>query len=110
MLLVDDVLFFPFKSLLAVFKEIYNAAVDDIAAESGAIRAELSQLYLALEAGTLSEDDFDARERELLDRLDAIEEHGLIVEDEDEDENEDQNEDEDENNEEEDQWDTEDTQ
>jgi hypothetical protein len=102
MLLVDDVLFFPFKSLLAVFKEIYNSAVDEIAAESGAIRAELSQLYLAFEAGTLSEDDFDARERELLDRLDAIEEHGLIVEDEDEDE-----EDEEETNEEEDEWDTE---
>jgi len=103
MLLVDDVLFFPFKSLLAVFKEIYNAAIEEVAAESGAIRAELSQLYLDLEAGTLSEDDFDARERELLDRLDAIEERGLIEEDEDEDE------DEDENYDEEDEWEPEDT-
>jgi len=51
MLLVDDVLFFPFKSILWVFREIYNAAVEEIAAESDSIRTELSQLYLALEEG-----------------------------------------------------------
>jgi len=85
--LADDVLLFPFKSILSVFQEIYNAAVQELAAESDSIRAELSQLYLALEAGTLSEEAFDARERELLDRLDAIEKRGLI-EDEDEDEDE----------------------
>ncbi|HKI18760.1 MAG TPA: gas vesicle protein GvpG [Isosphaeraceae bacterium] len=87
MFLADDVLLFPFKSILSVFQEIYNAAVQELAAESDSIRAELSQLYLALEAGTLSEEAFDARERELLDRLDAIEKRGLI-EDEDEDEDE----------------------
>ncbi|MFI5456035.1 MAG: gas vesicle protein GvpG [Isosphaerales bacterium] len=89
MFLADDVLLFPFKSILYVFQEIYNAAVQELAAESGSIRAELSRLYLALEAGTLSEEAFDARERELLDRLDAIEERGLI-EEEDEEEDEDE--------------------
>ncbi|MGP0066631.1 MAG: gas vesicle protein GvpG [Isosphaeraceae bacterium] len=107
MLLIDDVLFFPFKSILSVFREIYNAAIEDIAAESGAIRAELSQLYLALEAGTLSEDAFDVRERELLDRLDAIEDRGSI-DDDDEDEDDDEEEDEDETGEEQDEWDSED--
>jgi len=83
--LADDVLLFPFKSILSVFQEIYNAAVQELAAESDSIRAELSQLYLALEAGTLSEEAFDLRERELLDRLDAIEERGLIEGEDDED-------------------------
>jgi len=83
--LADDILLFPFKSILSVFQEIYNAAVQELAAESDSIRAELSQLYLALEAGTLSEEAFDLRERELLDRLDAIEERGLIEGEDDED-------------------------
>jgi Gas vesicle protein G len=81
--LADDVLLFPFKSLLKVFQEIYKAALEEIKAEADAIRNELSQLYLALEAGSVSEDAFDARERELLDRLDDIEGRGLL-EDEDE--------------------------
>ncbi len=89
MFLADDVILFPFKSILAVFKEIYNAAVEELAAESDAIRAELSQLYLALEAGTLGEDAFDVRERELLDRLDELEERGLIEDEEDTDSEED---------------------
>jgi len=90
MFLADDILLFPFKSILSVFQEIYNAAVQELAAESDSIRAELSQLYLALEAGTLSEEAFDSRERELLDRLDAIEERGLIEEEDEEDEEDDE--------------------
>ena len=62
MFIADDVLMFPFKSVLSIFREIYNAAVQEMAAEADAIRAELSQLYLALEAGTLAEEAFDARE------------------------------------------------
>jgi Gas vesicle protein G len=107
--LADDVVMFPFKSLFKVFKEIYNAAMQEMAAEADSIRTELSQLYLALEAGTLSEEAFDARERELLDRLDVIEEQGRAEnagganeEDEDEDEDDEETEDdEDEDDEEE---------
>ncbi len=78
MFLADDVLFFPFKSILSVFREIYKAALEEMKAEADSIRNELSQLYLALESGALTEDAFDSRERELLDRLDAIEERGVL--------------------------------
>jgi hypothetical protein len=88
--IADDVLLFPFKSLLSIFQEIYNAAVQEMASESDAIRAELSQLYLALEAGSLSNEAFDARESELLDRLDEIEERGMLTDDEDQEEDEEQ--------------------
>ena len=84
MFLADDVILYPFKSLLSIFKEIYKAAIEEIKAEGESIRLELSQLYLALEAGAVTEDAFDARESELLDRLDAIEERGLIDQDEEE--------------------------
>jgi hypothetical protein len=92
--IADDVLLFPFKSLLSIFQEIYNAAVQEMASESDAIRAELSQLYLALEAGSLTDEAFDARESELLDRLDEIEERGSLADDEDQEEDEDEEEDE----------------
>jgi hypothetical protein len=88
-LLADDVLLFPFKSILSVFREIYKAALEEMKAEADSIRVELSQLYLALESGALTEEAFDARERELLDRLDAIEERGILESDEDDDEDDD---------------------
>lgn len=78
MFLADDVILFPFKSILKVFQEIYKAAIEDIRSEADSIRNELSQLYLALESGAVTEDAFDAREAELLDRLDVIEERGVL--------------------------------
>jgi len=73
MLVVDDVVLFPFKSLLMVFREIYNAAVQEQEQEAQRIRQELSELYRSLETAAIDEAAFDDRERELLDRLDALE-------------------------------------
>ncbi|HKI18817.1 MAG TPA: gas vesicle protein GvpG [Isosphaeraceae bacterium] len=73
MMVLDDVVVFPFKSLLLVFREIYNAAIQELEQEGERIRLELSQLYISLEAGGIDEATFDERERELLDRLDEVE-------------------------------------
>ena len=73
MMLIDDIVVFPFKSLLMVFREIYNAAIQDMEQEGEHIRLELSQLYLSLETGGIDEATFDERERQLLDRLDELE-------------------------------------
>ncbi|MFO0891267.1 MAG: gas vesicle protein GvpG [Isosphaeraceae bacterium] len=73
MLLVDDVALFPFKSILMVFREIYNAAIQELEQEGERIRLELSQLYISLESGAIDEATFDERERVLLDRLDVLE-------------------------------------
>lgn len=94
MFLADDVILFPFRSILKVFHEIYKAAIEDIRSEADSIRLELSQLYLALESGAVSEDLFDDRERVLLDRLDAIEEQRGMLGQDDEDDEEDEFEDE----------------
>jgi ribonuclease E len=74
--LADDIVLFPVKSLLSLFREIYNAAVQEIADEADSIRTELGELYQRLETGELDEEAVDARERELLDRLDEIEASG----------------------------------
>lgn len=76
MLLVDDVLLSPFHGLLWVFRKIHEAAQEEIAGQADAITAELSELYMMLETGRITEAEFEARERVLLDRLDAIRERG----------------------------------
>ncbi len=73
MMMIDDILVFPFKSLLMVFREIYNAAIQEMEQQGEHIRLELSQLYISLESGGIDEATFDERERDLLDRLDELE-------------------------------------
>jgi len=74
MFLLDDVLLFPVRSLLWVFKEIHHAVEAEQANEAEAITAKLSELYMMLETGQMTEAEFDAAEKVLLDRLDAIRE------------------------------------
>lgn len=72
MLLVDDILLAPFSSLLWIFREIRNAAQKEIDGESESITEQLRSLYMQLETGKISEQQFDAEEKLLLDRLDAL--------------------------------------
>ena len=74
MILVDDLLTFPFSSVLWIFREIHHAAQEELANESESITAELSQLYMRLETGKISEEEFVAGEITLLERLDKIQE------------------------------------
>ena len=75
MVLVDDLLKLPISSVLWIFREIHHAAQEELANESESITAELSQLYMMLETGKISEEEFAAGEQTLLDRLDRIQEH-----------------------------------
>ena len=72
MFLVDDLLMAPAKGLLWVFKEIHDAAQQELAGEGEAVTAALSELYQKLESGRLTEAEFDAQEKVLLDRLDRL--------------------------------------
>jgi Gas vesicle protein G len=73
MFLVDDLLMSPLKGVLWVFREIHDAAQQELEGEGEAITAALSELYLKLETGQISEAEFDAQEKVLLDRLDRLE-------------------------------------
>lgn len=72
MLLVDDLLLSPFTSLLWVFREIHEAARREIAGEAEAVTHALSELYMKLETGVITEKEFAAEEKVLLDRLEMI--------------------------------------
>lgn len=74
MLIVDDILTAPFKGIYWIFKQIHNAALEGQAGEADRITAQLSELYMMLETRQMTEAEFDAAEKALLDRLDAIKE------------------------------------
>ena len=95
MFLIDDVIFFPVRGLIWVFREIHSAAEKDKAAEPAAITAKLGELYMMLETGKMTEAEFDAAEKVLLDRLDVLNSAtDGVAEDDEEDEEDDQEEEE----------------
>ncbi|MGO8705064.1 MAG: gas vesicle protein GvpG, partial [Candidatus Brocadiia bacterium] len=70
MFLIDDILRAPVSGVLYVFREIQAAARAEAAKNADALRVQLAELYGMLESGRISSDQFDAKEKELLDRLD----------------------------------------
>lgn len=64
----------PFRGLLRVFEEVADRADEELYGED-AIKAELADLYMRLEAGTITEEEFEQREAELVQRLEEIDEH-----------------------------------
>lgn len=74
MLLLDKLLFSPVGATLWAARQIHHAIQQEQAAEPERITACLSELYMLLETGRIGEAEFNAREKELLDQLDRIEE------------------------------------
>jgi hypothetical protein len=72
MFVVDDLLMAPARGLLWIFQEIHRAAQEEQVTDAESITAELSALYMRLETGKLTEEEFDAEEKLLLERLDRI--------------------------------------
>jgi len=83
MVVVDDLLMFPIRSVLWIFREIHNAAQEELATEAESITAELSSLYMRLETGRISEEEFAAEEKTLLERLERSLKRGRGLEVED---------------------------
>jgi hypothetical protein len=71
-ILVDDILLAPFRGLFWIFEEIHRAAQEEMVGDAESITAELSTLYMRLETGKITEQEFAEQEKVLLDRLDKI--------------------------------------
>jgi len=76
MLIIDDILLLPARGIFSVFREIQKAAAQEARMQEEAIRRELGELYMALEKKEITEEQFGAREEELLARLDERESPG----------------------------------
>jgi hypothetical protein len=70
MFLLDSLITSP---LLWIAREINEAVQKERLGESEAITRSLGELYMRLETGEITEQEFEAQETQLLDRLDAIE-------------------------------------
>jgi hypothetical protein len=69
MFILDNLLLSP---LLWIFREINESVQKEQAGEAEEITRSLSELYMKLDAGVITEQEFEAVEAQLLDRLDVI--------------------------------------
>jgi Gas vesicle protein G len=74
MFLIDDLAIAPARFVLWIVRQVHEAAKEEMSGEKQRLTGELGQLHAMLESGRLSEEEFDVRERIVLDRLDALEE------------------------------------
>ncbi|NOJ77684.1 gas vesicle protein GvpG [Myxococcus xanthus] len=72
MIILDDILMAPVRSIAWIFRSVHKAVQDEQAQEQTDLRARLSDLYRELERGEITEEQFDEQESQLLDRLDAL--------------------------------------
>jgi predicted Zn-dependent peptidase len=72
-LVIDDILMAPASGLRFILRQIAHAADQELANEADDIRSQLSELYMRLETRQISQEEFDAEEKKLLDRLDRSE-------------------------------------
>jgi Gas vesicle protein G len=70
--LLDDILLAPFKGVVWIAEKIDDQAEKELLDEEG-VKRQLSELYVLLETGQISEEEFDRQEEELVDRLERIE-------------------------------------
>jgi hypothetical protein len=72
MFLIDNLLLAPVSGVMYIFREIQAAAEKEAVKNAEGLRAQLAELYTMLESGRISSDQFDAKEKQLLDLLDGI--------------------------------------
>ena len=74
MLFIDTLLLSPIYGAVWAARQVHNAIQQERAAEPARITTELSELYMMLETHRITEAEFDAREKVLLDQLDHLQE------------------------------------
>ncbi len=76
MFIIDNLLAAPVRGLMFVLRRVEEAVQQEVEATEKAIMADLSALHRALDSGTITEAEFDAREEHLLHRLDRLHAEG----------------------------------
>jgi len=71
MFLIDSILLAPLKGVVWLGEKL-NEIVDKELNDTGRIKEELMRLQLQFELDEINQKEYDKKENELLDRLDAI--------------------------------------
>jgi len=69
--LLDSILLAPVKGPYWIAKKVHQMAMDELLDEDGA-REKLRELYTLFEEGKISEEEFQRREEQLVERLEQI--------------------------------------
>jgi hypothetical protein len=72
MFILDDILFSPVRGLAAVCRKVEEAARLELESQEKGAVAALGELHRRLEAGQIDEQEFDAEETRLLERLESL--------------------------------------
>jgi hypothetical protein len=71
MFLLDDILLAPLKGVIWLGKKVYEVGEKELN-DTGRIKEDLMALQLRFELDEINEQEYNEKEKELLDRLDAI--------------------------------------
>lgn len=71
--LVDDILLAPLKGIRFIAGKIYEQADNEIYDEEG-MKRDLLELYMLLETGRITEEEFEGKEKELVEQLEKLQE------------------------------------
>lgn len=72
MLLIDDLLASPVNFVIWIMRQVQEAAEKELRDEADRIPVQLAELHRLLESEQITEQEFETREGELLDRLDEL--------------------------------------
>ena len=70
--LIDDLLLFPVKGLLGLVKKIRDMAAEELEDTPEKLKRELLDLQMALEIEEITEDEYQKKEKDILERLEAL--------------------------------------
>lgn len=73
MFIVDDLLLLPWKGLMGIFKEIQKQADQELG-DRGKLREKLLEAQILFEVDKITEEEYLKREKEIMARLNALEE------------------------------------
>jgi len=71
MFLIDSILLAPIKGVIWLGKK-FNEVIERETSDEGVIKEKLMELQLQFELDEISEDEYNKKEKELLERLDVI--------------------------------------
>lgn len=76
MLIIDDLLFFPFKGPIGLFKKIHDLAKEELENTPEKLKRELLDLQMLLETGQIPEVEYQKKEKNILEKLEVLKRSG----------------------------------
>ena len=74
MFIIDDILLAPVKGIVYLAKKIHELAEEEFADTGEKIKRELLDLQMLFETDQISEEEYQKKEKNILERLEALKE------------------------------------